>query len=102
MSGIPSWAVKGAKVVLVDGQRGIEPYDTDAKVGDVCEILEVRRFGDTPACRVREVSGRWWNNANEYCRLSRFRPLVEDTDDNEVEARIFNAKHKRQPVGEDA
>lgn len=109
---IPSWAVRGAKVVCVDGfEDAMAPYVIDPdrlmvypQIGTVYTIREVRvrfvtEYGDVmvgvllhelhnPKCTGGSATGEetaWW--------VGGFRPLT--SIDNDVEARIFNSKHSK-------
>ena len=76
MSGIPAWAVRGARVVLIDAGPGDVDGPHDARVGDICIIDEVGYVVDQPACICREEGGRWTLPEHTWARLSRFRPFV--------------------------
>lgn len=79
MSGIPSWAVKGARVVLVDDSPGA--FGNLGERGDICELLDITNEFAVPACRAREINGKWCHSFIEYARLDRFRPLISQAND---------------------
>ena len=78
MSGIPSWARVGAKVVCVDAGPGDVRTGTQRLVaGEIYTLSEVTDEFRVPACKIAEHGyGR-----DEYCRLDRFRPLITQQDD---------------------
>lgn len=107
MSGIPAWAVKGAKVTLV------RKLSRGPHIGAV-KWLWLQATGSVPAVgSIYTISsvrvGPSMDRSTEYCFLKlrgiphwhtahSFRPLVEDSDDNEIEARIFRSKHKANHI----
>lgn len=109
--GIPSWAVKGAKVVCVDdSMRDLSPvpgyspagaldglqeggvytvaraYSRDGYV--VVVLVEIRRSEIAP-------DGRRFDRFFDGFNIKRFRPLVEDKSDAEIEAQIYHKKRLR-------
>ena len=116
-TGIPHWCRVGARVVCVDDAirpeleaairaatgvtpsgsldgltKGsiytIESINTAAPVPEPCVfLLEVPRAIFTPD---GAMVTRVWGFA-----ISRFRPLVDEASDNEIETRIFREKHAR-------
>lgn len=90
MSGIPAWAVPGAKVVCVDTSPGhlcgmeLSDYSTILPKGIVYEIISV----SAPFIRLKGVpSGHLW---------SRFRPAVErktEAHDSEFFRRWLTVPH---------
>jgi hypothetical protein len=85
---IPSWARKGAKVVLVDNSPGrLDGYvcSNPDRIFTICEVcVEAGRVG----CRVAE----WRYDHFEYTDINRFRPLVDDANDAETEREIYRRK----------
>lgn len=107
---IPSWARVGVKVVCIDDRTRVIVYEgllvelgglLPVK-GQVYTIRAVEHFtspldaiGSFLGVHLVEIDrppGAMSGRVVPY-RLSRFRPLVEDTNDGEVEARIFKLKH---------
>lgn len=82
MSDIPSWAVPGAKVVCVDASKGEISNASRLVVDGVYTLTDVTDEFREPACRVRENPSFHW----EFIRLSRFRPLVTRTQEEDVAA----------------
>jgi hypothetical protein len=90
MSGAPSWAVRGQKVVCVatddwinqHGRLSVLPRPRFGEIGTISSVTEY------------EDSGLWFIGLVEYAgeimfAVERFRPAVED----EVEATLFRRKH---------
>jgi len=84
MSGIPSWAVRGAKVAWVgEGKLNLHPVFHPSN-GEVFTIAEAHpgAFDDMPLLVVSEMrnadcSGPFW-------KIDRFRPLTSQQDDIET------------------
>lgn len=88
MSGLPSWAVHGQKVVCVkiDGwvnEHGESPSLVPPKFGEVATISMVRDYDD-----------RWFLNLTEHhsealFAIECFQPVAEDS----TEAQLFRCRH---------
>lgn len=101
MSGIPHWAVKGARVVCVDDEPifGSVWLGDGPREGAVYTIAGVRYLtSGAPVIDLVELM-RCLEAINEHggdCGYAvwRFRPLIEDSDEDGIEARIFRSKAK--------
>lgn len=73
---IPSWAKVGSKIVMVDGSADLD--GNTFTEGDIYIIKELKDF-NVPAvkCHLIGVSATRLN----WSRLSRYRPLVSESDD---------------------
>lgn len=78
MSGMPSWAVKGRKVVCVDDSPGRHPHQVPntkkPTVGPIYVILDTIVDGNFGLCL--EVTG-----ADGFWAVDRFKPLITIEDD---------------------
>lgn len=84
--GIPAWAVKGAKVVLVDTNTpGDISGPSGAVAGDICILVDVRLVHGIPACRCEQEGGRWRTPPDMWARLARFRPLVTRSSEQDLQ-----------------
>ena len=90
MSGIPSWAVRGAKVVCIDGaERSSKTVDGWApKTGGIYTIRSTF-FAEGWNCwylRLEEyvADGVFWRGIEPGWDLPRFRPLITEQDDLET------------------
>lgn len=99
---IPSWARKGTLVVCVDADSGKGVWIGDAPVeGHIytltgawvaedgfvdCSLAEIQR---SPSAQ------RLWGKRVGY-HLRRFRPLVEDSYDNEIEAKFYRTRKQQK------
>lgn len=104
--GIPSWAVKGARVVCVDdadfGGYGFEATPQAGGVYTIRQVVWCEVHASWQA-RLMEVANpaliypdgpEMWEPAFD---LGRFRPVVELKSDNEIEAQIFRNRKQKQP-----
>jgi len=100
VSGIPAWAVKGAKCVAVDRSFGDLDTWSGCSVGpsDIFTLLETKVEDGTAFCRARHDETGYAHEDTEWARLSRFRPLTSVSDDLEAH---FTAL-LRAPQPEDA
>lgn len=106
MSGLPSWARVGAKVVCVNAEGILGP---DSAFGDERAPLEGNIYtvrdiiypdSETPCFLLEEIANKvreYHFGAYEFSfRASRFRPLVTDSDDNEIEAQFYRRTLQRK------
>lgn len=88
---IPSWAVKGAKVVCIkrDSWVLVEGRDTDHKpgYGDICTIKAVVTTAHF-VCLTLVGYGQ------HKFRISRFRPLVSKTQEDDLKAHFAHHLHQ--------
>lgn len=102
-SGIPSWAVKGARVVCVDNRPAGCPVNPHPPLGTrlvISGVLPDNVWGGG-VCLV--ISG--YPNPSEVFagvemgwRIARFRPLVSDTDELGIETVLYRAKGLKSKV----
>lgn len=109
---IPAWARVGVKVVciddtareyVVDGVRYRDDSGTFPVVGQVYTIASVEDYTSPIEClgswigvhlvELKRPPGIISGRVVPY-RLSRFRPLVEDSEDDGLEARLFRESGK--------
>lgn len=98
MSVIPSWARKGALVVYVgyDGPDVASATEGPRPQRRCIYTIDSVIIGDQSgqACaRLVEIP-----NAKYVWRLRAFRPLVDDANDNEIEAQIYRNKVHQKPA----
>ena len=98
MSGIPAWAVPGARVVLIDASPGEADGPHAARERDICIIDRVDMVRGTPACLCHEENGRWTMPELTWARLSRFRPVTAPKSEAEDPALFRQWLPKSQPV----
>ena len=109
MSGLPAWARVGAKVVCVNA--AVRPEQSGPKWTGGLDGLVVGELYTIRAVGLPTHSGDIGVYLTEIRRgvdcflgveapydLSRFRPLVEDKSDNEIEAQIYHKKGLHQSV----
>lgn len=102
MGGIPSWAVRGAKVVAV----GSGPWESKIifglwrevegpQPGEVCTISEVRRRNGGVELFLVEWPVANWLGVPEGYNIEHFRPLTSISETDETEAALFRKKGHR-------
>lgn len=93
MSGLPPWARKGALVVCRDAgpRRDADvgaPSPLGLTEGSIYTLRDVAsRLDGKNGCRLVE-----FGPTNYGFLLDRFRPLVDDANDSEVEAELFRKR----------
>lgn len=108
MDGVPSWARKGAQVVCVRWSNDDSYIARSFNLGSLTlrEIYTIREVLIAPggtAIRLEEIdnSGSGWFDSDLPYDVDRFEPLVEDSKEDGIEARLFHAKglkhHNKKP-----
>lgn len=110
MSGVPSWAVKGAKVVCVDAG-----WDTESPVLSEGAVYEIERvFANNGPASDRYATVPWVvilrGVRNPHAQLhhegafalDRFRPPVTRTQEQDIAEHFSGFLHGRVPEGVDA
>lgn len=100
MSGIPSWARPGVKVVCVDDSCGPKEEWLPGEAPEKGQIYTIERAfsysNDRVVLWLREIQRhpnvviRWGDNG--YF-IHRFRPLTEVSETDETEAELYHKKH---------
>lgn len=103
MSGIPSWAVRGAKVVAIEASSKPKRNETNVVVGFTYTIREVVVFeGYGAGLRVEEIVNPIVGSTVGFLErafpIEMFRPLVPQKTEAEDLAHFRHHLDQRQPV----
>jgi hypothetical protein len=97
MSGVPSWAVRGAKVVCVDACPWVFGWSGDALVeGAIYTIRGIAPHDSLGRLGLYLDEARTKTDAFGFL-IARFRPLVDDSDEALARDVALFTEHLRQP-----
>lgn len=89
-----AWAKPGVKCICIDDSWGRTGSGKEPLInrGHIYTVANV----NGPWLRIVEVRNSFGDPAGY--RIDRFRPLVEDSDDEEIEARIYRSKRENKHI----